>query len=204
AQPRPTDERGLGELALGGNPRLQAQRARVAAAEARLGAAQLVGRPTLSGEVELSEYSRESATRDPLRAGVYVELPLFRGGRDRAEQAARAAEVEQLRAELDGDEQALQQEILETWQALRVLQLQRSAARRELEFRELYLDRSRAQYEMELRADLGDAMVEFSGARLRAAEADFRLALAWERLDALTNGALGEQIKERDGDERKR
>jgi len=187
---RPKDEQWLATMAVERNPRLRALRARVAAAEASLVAARSIAMPRFNGEVELSEYSRETRTRDPVRAGVYVEIPLYRGGRDAAEVATRVAALEEARAELAADEFAVRQAVLESWQALRVLQLQRDAASTRLDYRELYLDRSRALYEQEVRSDLGDAMVRFSEARLRAAETDHRLALTWERLDALTDGAL--------------
>ncbi len=53
-------------------------------------------------------------------------------------------------------------------------------------YRDLYLDRSRALYELEVRTDLGDAMARSTEAQWLAAQADYRLLLAWARLDALT------------------
>ena len=190
ARPLPRDEAALIELALARNRRLDELDHRAAYAEARLAAARTAGRPTLDGEIELGEYSRETRTRDPARAGVVLEIPLYRGERDRALVAQRDAELRAARAARDAAELELREAVLETWQSLRTLGLERAAAQRELAYRELDLDRLRTLYELERRADLGDGMARFSHARLRAADADYRLALAWERLDALTDGAV--------------
>ena len=55
--------------------------------------------------------------------------------------------------------------------------------------RDLYLDLSRALYEQEVQADLGDAMVKSSEARLRTAETEFAIARTWARIGLLTGKA---------------
>ena len=49
----------------------------------------------------------------------------------------------------------------------------------------MYLDRSRALYEMEVKTDLGDSMARTTEARRRRVETEYRIALAWARLDAV-------------------
>ncbi len=50
----------------------------------------------------------------------------------------------------------------------------------------VYLDLSRALYEQEVNADLGDAMVKTSEARMRSAQTEFAIARAWARIHLLT------------------
>ena len=57
-------------------------------------------------------------------------------------------------------------------------------------YRDIAQDRARTEYELEFRADLGDAMVEVSEARLRVARVAYGAALAWARLNMLTGQAL--------------
>jgi len=53
-------------------------------------------------------------------------------------------------------------------------------------YRDLNLDRSRALYEMEVSTDLGDSMVQITEAEYLSAQADYKMAEAWTRLDILT------------------
>lgn len=56
-------------------------------------------------------------------------------------------------------------------------------------YRDQALDRARAEYELELKANLGTRMAESQSARLRTRAVEYRLALAWARLEALVGGA---------------
>ena len=58
--------------------------------------------------------------------------------------------------------------------------------RAQKDYRELDLDRSRALYELEVKTNLGDAMVEYTGAEREMVMTEFRIALAWEQIDNLT------------------
>ncbi|GAB6042758.1 TolC family protein [Endothiovibrio diazotrophicus] len=170
-------------------PALAALGARVEAAEARLRAARAGNRPVLSAEVEAAGYSRELGSRDPLRAGLVLEAPLYSGGRVDADAARAHADLQGLRAELEQARYRIREEVRGLWEEIATLRVQREEAQTLADYRELYLDRSRALYEMEVKTDLGDAMTRDSEARLLRARTDFRLALAWERLDALTTPA---------------
>ncbi|HID50388.1 MAG TPA: TolC family protein, partial [Chromatiales bacterium] len=100
----------LQQQAVQNNRRLQALRAQVVAAEARVEVAQAGSLPTLWGNAEASAYSLERAGYDPLRIELVVEIPLIDGGRTDADVAEQRAEVYRLRAELaDATEQVRQQ-----------------------------------------------------------------------------------------------
>lgn len=173
------------EKAMQGNPQLLALEAQVQAARQRVQAARADGRPSLEGELEASHYSHELGSSDRWRAGVYLTVPLYSGGRVDAAVAGQRAKLYQRQAELEQARLDLRQQLLDTWLDVQALRLQRERALSEQRYRDLYLDRSRANYEMEVRSDLGDAMVRLSEAQLGLAEADYRLALAWEQLDIL-------------------
>ena len=176
---------GLYEEALQNNPHILALEAQVAAAQQRVSAAQAEGRPRLDGELEASHYTREQGSTDRWRAGVYLTVPLYTGGRVDAAVGAQRAKSYQAQATLERARFELRQQLLDNWLELQSLRLKHEQAKSEQRYRDLYLDRSRANYEMEVRSDLGDAMVRLSEAQLGTAQTDYRLALAWEQLDIL-------------------
>lgn len=192
----PQLQRGLPEYellltkALADNPQLQALRKRVEAARQRLDGAYAGRRPRISGELEAAEYSRSMGANDKLRASLYVEVPLYDGGITQSAVARQQAELYRAQAELIEGERVLRQAVLEQWTELKNLHIEHERVIAQRNFRDLYLDRSRALYEMEVQADLGDAMVRLSEAQLDELNVDFAMVLAWERMDALTGGAL--------------
>lgn len=175
--------------ALANNPVLLALRAQLQAAQERLQAARAERRPMLSGEFRAAQYERDLSGRDDVRVGLVLEVPLYQGGAVQAGIAAAQADLRSVQAQLARAEIDLRQSVLETWQRLNVLRVQREEVQVLSAYRDLYLDRSRALYEMEVTADLGDAMVRTSEARLRVAQTEYELALTWARLDALLGGA---------------
>jgi outer membrane protein TolC len=172
--------------ALQSNPTLVALRAEAEASREKLRAARFGNRPTLSGELTASEYAREFATRDKYRAGVVLEVPLYTGGRVDAGRSEALAGMRQVEARLEQTESEIRQALIEAWERLQVLQAQRDQALVELEFRDLDLDQARTLYELEATADLGDAMADFSGARLRRVQAEYQIALTWAEVALLT------------------
>ncbi len=168
------------------NPVLRSLRARREAGYQRLMAARAERRPILEGEVEAGRYARELSSREDFGAGVTLEIPLYSGGRVAAEVARRRAELRALQAEQDEARLEVRQAVLDTWQELQTLQTQREEVRTLLAYRDLDLDRRRALYELEVSADLGDAMADFTAARLREAQTTYATALARARLRALT------------------
>lgn len=179
----------LQALAQRKNPALQALRAQLHAARERVRVARAFYNPVVSGEVEAFGYTHERSSNDRWRAGLRLEVPLYTGGRANAEVAKRLAETEARSAALARQELVVREQVLELWLRLETLMVQSKEAELRGEYRELSLDRSRALYEMEEQADLGDAMVQTSEARLREAETRFALASVWARLDALTGAS---------------
>jgi outer membrane protein TolC len=175
----------LQEKALADNPMLIALRAQVEAAEKRMASARAGYRPTLAGEALVSEQNRTTGNYNEWEASLILNVPLLNGGKVKADVAQQQAELIRLKAELRKAEMDVQQAVLENWQLLDTLKVEREEMKALLDYRDLYLDRSRALYEMEVKTDLGDSMVEVSEARLKMAKAKFNTALTWARLDAL-------------------
>ncbi len=171
------------------NPRVRVLRARLAAVDARLAVAAAERYPTLDAEVVGAGYSRESVTRDELSAGLVFSIPLYQGGRvdalsarERAARAALLAEIDQTRFELADTVLTTVQEIEWLRDSARV------AADTQIEYRDWALERARAEYELELKTNLGTNMVETQVAQLRRKQVEYRLALAWARLEAMAGG----------------
>ncbi|HDY71845.1 MAG TPA: transporter, partial [Nitrospirae bacterium] len=168
------------------NPVLLAMRVRVDAERERLKAARAEKNPVLTAEIEGARYERQFGSRDRWRAGLTMEIPIFTGGRVDSAIASADAELHLLKARLTRKKMEIRQAILETWERINVLIIQRDEVRTLRDYRDLYLDRSRTLYGQGVKADLGDAMVKYTGSLLRRAETEFELALAWARLDSLT------------------
>ncbi len=179
------------EEAYASNPRLQALRAQVDSARELVDAARAGRRPQLVAEVEAAEYARDTGSSDPWRAGITLEVPLWTGGAVESAVAQREADLARVRSDLRQAEFDVREAILDHWLELSTLRIEREAVDAEQWYRELYLERSRVVYEMDVKADLGDAMVHMSDAQIAAAGRDFRAALVWERLDALTGKTVG-------------
>ena len=172
--------------ALKNNRVLRALRAQVAAAQAEVAAARAGDNPVLYGDAEANAYSKERANYDKWRVGVHLEVPLTTGGRVDADTAKQQAEIYRLQAELSIAEEQIQQTILELWLELDALGIQREQMIAQKDYRELDLDRSRALYELEVRTNLGNSMVEYTGAEREMVMTEFRIALAWEQIDNLS------------------
>lgn len=175
---------------LGENPQLRALRAETEAAREQLQAARASDRPVISGRAEANEYQRQINSNDPWAVGVQLDIPLYTGGRSRAERAQARAELTHNEASLARAELELRQTAQALWEEITVLRASREEAQTRIDYRELYLDRSRALYEMEVSTDLGDAMVVSSQAYLRQAEVDYQLLLNGARLNVLRGRPL--------------
>jgi outer membrane protein TolC len=152
--------------------------------------------PLLDAEVEAAGWSREAATRDNLRAGVVLTWPVYQGRRVSAQLAREQAQFHKLQAEADKLGMDLAEALLDVW--AEVDQLQRSvrtAARKQVEYRDLALEKARGQYEVELKANLGDAMAATMEAKLRERRTEYQLALAFARLKALLGKPLESMAK---------
>ncbi|OJW42595.1 MAG: hypothetical protein BGO60_05970 [Thiobacillus sp. 65-1059] len=173
------------------NPRVLALQAQVAAADARLAAVRAERNPLLDAEVVGGGYSRESATRDELSAGLVFNIPLYQGARVDSRVARELAQKERSVAELEKLKLDLADTLLATLQEIEWLRDSgRPAADKQIEYRDWALERSRAEYELELKTNLGTSMAETQMAQLRRKQVEYRLALALARLEALSGGSL--------------
>jgi len=174
------------------NPRLAALRAQLTAASQRIAAVRAEKSPSLDLELEAAGYSRESTTRDNMRAGVVLTWPLYTGNRVNALMAKEQAQFQHLQAESEKLGLDLEQTLLETWLEIGELQrTARNAARKNSDYRDLALERARGQYEVELKSNLGDSMAATMAAKLRERKTEYQLALAFARLEAL----LGQELE---------
>ena len=178
------------------HPVLQALRREVEAARETVAAEHARRRPVLSAEAEAGYYARELASRDERRASLNLRVPLLHGGEDRALLARAQAQLDERAARLAQAEQDTHAQTWELLQEIEMLRTQREGAKVRSSYRDLYLDRARALYELEQQTDLGDAMIRNTEAAWLAAQIDYRLALAWARLAALSGELPGAEVKE--------
>lgn len=168
------------------NPRLAAMQAQLAGARQRIEAVRADKLPALDLELEGADYSRETATRDSVRAGVVLTWPLYSGRRVDAQMAREQAQFQHLQAETEKLALELEQALLENWLEIGELQrTARTAAKKHSDYRDLALERARGQYEVELKTNLGDSMAATMAAKLRERQTEYQLALAFARLEAL-------------------
>ena len=177
--------------ALADNPRFAAHKQLLDAAQNRLAAIRAENRPSLEFEAEAATWSRDAATRDELRAGVNLVWPLYQGKRLDARIAKEQAQFHLLQAQYEGMKLDLQQALYVAWQEIQQLrETERSAAAVNAAYRDVALDQARAVYELELQTKLGTAMAETQAALWRKRAVEYRLALAWAKLEALVGSPI--------------
>ncbi len=176
------------------NPELLAQKQLLAASRHRLEALRADTLPSLEFEAEAASWSREAVTRDDLRAGVNLVWPLYQGRRVDARLAREQARFHLLQAQHERLQLDLRQALYETWQDIQQLrETERRAAEVDAAHRDLALEKARAEYELELKTNLGASMAHTQGAALRRRAVEYRLALAWARLEGLLGGPVEAQ-----------
>lgn len=159
---------GLETRALEHNTRLRALRLRMQAANQR------------------RETARRAAQTVPKSDASPADGALSRERLLSAGVARHEAELARLQGRLERAQLRVRQAILDAWLELETLYVARQEATDYADYRDLYLDLSRALYEQEVNADLGDAMVQSSEARLRSAQTEFAIARTWARIRLLT------------------
>ncbi len=180
-------------LAQESNRKLLALRAQLNAVAARSEAIRAGRSPTLDMELMAGDYSRDASTRDRVSGGLILNWPIYQGGRVDARLARQLAERTRLEAQAEQFRRELADSLLETLQEIEWLRTSaRPAAKAQIEYRDKALDRARAEYELEMRTNLGASMAETQSAAIRAAEVEYRLALALARLEALAGRPLAE------------
>lgn len=178
-------------ILLDNNSRLHAQQEMLAASQKRMESLRAETGPILDAEVQAADYSRTAATRDNVSAGLILSWPLYQGNRSDSRVAREMAQFKKLQAGTEKLKMELAQALLET--CLEIAQLRstaRSAAGKNVDYRDLKLERSRGLYELELKSNLGTAMVETAEANLRARRIEYQLALSFAHLEALTGRPL--------------
>jgi len=186
----PPDHKQIFEMAREANASVLAARKDADAARKQVAAERARRYPVLSIEGEAASYERELPNRDDYRATLNLRVPLWQGGEDRAAIQAAQARLAEAQARLGRAELDLRQTVLDLVQEIEALRIERRAAKVRVAYRDLYLDRSRALYELEVRTDLGDAQTRITEAQWMAARVEFRLALAWARLEGVVNSPL--------------
>ncbi|MGV8933315.1 MAG: TolC family protein [Gallionellaceae bacterium] len=178
------------------NPRLKAQEDLLVASQSRLESLRAEKGPTLDAEVQAADYSRTSALRDNLSAGLILSWPLYQGSRTDSRVAKEYAQQDKNRAILDKLKMDLTQSMLETYLEIEQLQsVGRSAAQKLVDYRDLTMERSRGLYELELRSNLGTSMTESFTANLRVRRNEYQLALDFARLEAILGKPLEAKYK---------
>lgn len=180
----------LEQRAMDHNPRLQAVRLQVSAAEQRVQEARSGRYPVLKGQVQVSQYARDAGSYDDWRASVILDVPLLAGDSLKAQVVKRNAQLRDTRARLRAAQMRVSQQLLEAWQEVQSLKVAREQVDVQKQYRELYLDRARTLYQMEFQSDLGDAMVKISETRLEKFRVEYALALEWAKIQALTGQTI--------------
>jgi len=167
------------------NPVLGALRAKVIAAKKNIQFASASNSPTLTAEFDAFNYERETSASNKWQANITLDFPLWDGGRTDAAVAKEKAKLYKFEAQLEQQELAAQQQVLELWLGIETLHIKYEEVLAGMDFTELSLDKNRALYELEVTSDLGDSMVRFSEAERKVVQTSFDIALAWAQLDAL-------------------
>jgi len=172
------------EKVLKNNPQIMLAEKQQTAAQQRMLAENQQLSPFLSGELEVSEYSR-AKSNDDVRVALNLTIPLYESSNIKSRiSKARAALLKQ-RAQLLSIKAQVRKQALNVWQTISVLNKRRQQLQMSQELRELKLDQNRALYEMEVETDLGDAMVAISEIQYEQAKNEYELALAWMELRLL-------------------
>ena len=172
------------------NPVLGALRAKVIAAKKNIQFASASNSPTLTAEFDAFNYERETSASNKWQANITLDFPLWDGGRTDAAVAKEKARLYKFEAQLEQQELAAQQQVLELWLGIETLNIKYEEVLAGMDFTELSLDKNRALYELEVKSDLGDSMVKFSEAERKVVQTSFDIALAWAQLDALSGTLL--------------
>ena len=175
----------LQELAQNNNFDIKASRHAVKAAETALTAARNQNNPKIDAIVTAHGYETDFGSVDEMTAALNFTYDLYQPEQNSAI-ATQLANLYSARARLHSMESNLRQTVLLLWHEIEELTVKRESLNVLLELRELKLEESRALYEMEVKADLGFSMVDLTEAQYAQAQNDYRLALAWTKLDLLT------------------
>jgi outer membrane protein TolC len=180
-------------IALESNRKLLALQAQLNAVASRSEAIRASRSPTVDLELAAGDYSRDAVTRDRVSGGLILNWPIYQGERVDGRLARQLAERNRLEAETEQFRRKLSESLLDTIQEIQCIRGSvRPAAKVQIDYRDKVLERARAEYELEMRTNLGITMADTQAAAIRAQEAEYRLALALARLEALVGKPLAE------------
>lgn len=166
--------------------KLRVQQKKLDIAKQAIQVARYTSAPTLDAELEVSDYTRKRSTRDDdWRATIYFDFPLYAGSEEKSAVKSASAQYRQALSDMQKERSQTRINVLSLWQAIRQNSLRLAGELIDQEFRDMALDRSRTEYQLEFKADLGDAMVNFSNSRKNAYEARYALEMAWRKLEKL-------------------
>lgn len=174
------------KLAFENNFHIKSLQDMASSAQSDVAAARASDNPRVSGHIEAYDYSRDFGSSDEFRAGITLQVPIYDGNRNDSYIARAKAKLYKARAILQQAKSNLRQSVLETWLELGALRIKRDQVAAIQDYRELDLDYRRALYEMEVKADLGKGMALITEAQFLVKQTDFKMALAWIRMDILT------------------
>jgi outer membrane protein TolC len=165
---------------------IRIQQKKLDIAQQAIRAARFTSAPQLDAELEVSEYERAGSTRDDdWRATLYFDFPLYAGSKEKSAIDIATAKYRQALADMQRVRSQIRIDVLTLWQAIRQNSLRLGGELIDQEFRDMVLDRSRTEYQLEFKADLGDAMVDYSDSRMKIYQARFALEMAWIKLEKL-------------------
>ena len=168
------------------NPNIQALKQQVQARLLELESNQARNKPTFSVDAWAGQLSSYPELREGRwKIGLMVDMPLYDGGSIEAKSSQVKANIQQLNAQMQLQEQALRDEVASLYFQLKMLRSEQTQNQKFGDYSDLYLDFSRALYENESATDLGDAMVRLSQANYNQIDWQFKQALLWSKLDLL-------------------
>lgn len=118
-------------------------------------------------------------------------MPLWQGDRIDAGLAREQARITEIQLQHEKLTMQLRESLLSVWEEIQyLLDSERQSTRTNSLYRDMALEKARAEYEMELKTNLGTSMAETQLAQLLRRAVEYRLALAWARLEALLGTPL--------------
>jgi outer membrane protein TolC len=172
-------------IAFENNPALQALELKIAQARLNRQSVRAEKYPVISAHLQAADYQRELNSSDRFRAGIEVSIPIYQAGQVSAKLKQAAGKLLQLEAEKQKLREEIEEQLLDLWLQIGDMQQQLTDTELNLDYHDLKLEKNRALYEMEAVSNLGNSMVELTQAQLFKAQFEYKLSMAWARLDAL-------------------
>jgi len=175
----------LYNTALNSNLNIQSLKYKVNSAKSEVKAKYAQRWPTLRGQLEFNEYSRNLHGRSNVRVGLSLRIPIYQAGEVNAVVKMSTSKMLIYESQLLQAKYQLRQICLELIQQLEALHVRKQTALQRLTYRDHYLDKQRALYELEIQSSLGNAMTKMTEAQWLAAKIDLDIALTWVQINAI-------------------